>query len=520
MAGAECRSNPDFRDVVWRLERGRGRTCPCHTPSPAATSRRVAGAAALGASATSVTSAGGAAPEAQAAAGPGSQARAFPAGFLWGTATASYQLEGAASEDGRAPSVWDTFSKTPGKVVNNANGDVSTDHYHRYKEDVQLMKALGAKVYRFSIAWPRVFPQGGGQPNPKGLDFYNRLVDELLANGIQPFATLYHWDLPQALQDRVGGWESRETSEAFANYAGYVAERLTDRVKYIFTINEFGAFVDLGYGIGIHAPGLKLPKARFNQVRHHAVLAHGLSVQAIRAKAKAGTKVGLAENMTVYAPVIETPPHIEAARKATRELNAQYMTVIQEGRYTDAYLAAAGADAPKFTPADLKIISSPLDFVGINIYTPQYVRASGDPLGFTVVPHPPSFPHMISPWLFVGPEANYWGPRHLADIWKAKEIYITENGCSSSDVPAADGVVYDTDRVMYLRNYLSQLQRGISDGVPVKGYFLWSLMDNFEWADGYTNRFGLHYVDYATQKRTPKLSAQFYKEVIARNAVL
>ncbi len=447
--------------------------------------------------------------------------RTFPSGFLWGTATASYQVEGAAAEDGRLPSVWDTFAHTPGKVVNDANGDVADDHYHRYKDDVQLMKALGVKTYRFSIAWPRVFPQGSGQPNPKGLDFYNRLVDELKANGIEPFATLYHWDLPQALQDRGGGWESRETSKAFADYAGYVAEKLSDRVKYIFTINEFGAFIELGYGLGIHAPGLKLPPKRFNQTRHHAVLGHGLAVQAIRARAKPGTKVGVAENMTVCAPVIETREHIDAAHRATREVNAQYITVIQEGKYTDAYLKNAGANAPEFTSDDLKIISSPLDFVGINIYTPIYVRAdASSPVGFAVVPHPPSFPHMASPWLFVGPEALYWGPKHLADVWNVREIYITENGCSSSDVPAKDGKVYDTDRVMYLRNYLAQLQRAVADGVPVRGYFLWSLMDNFEWADGYTNRFGLHYVDYATQKRTPKLSADFYREVIKANAVL
>jgi beta-glucosidase len=446
-------------------------------------------------------------------------AREFPKGFLWGSATASYQVEGAVNEDGRGPSIWDTFSRIPGKVVNNATGDVADDHYHRYKEDVQLMKALGVKAYRFSIAWPRVFPQGAGAPNPKGLDFYNRLVDELLANDIKPFATLYHWDLPQALQDNGGGWESRDTSKAFGDYAGYVAERLSDRVKHFFTINEFGAFVELGYRIGIHAPGLKLPPGRFNQTRHHAVLGHGLAVQAIRAKAKPGTRIGLAENMTIAVPVIESPQHIEAATRAARELNAQYMTVIQEGKYTDAYLAATGADAPKFTPEDLKIISSPLDFVGINIYTSTYVRADSSPIGFTVVPNPQSYPHMASGWLNIGPEALYWGPRHVAKIWNVKEIYITENGCSSSDIPAADGIVYDTDRVMYLRNYLSQLQRATADGVPVHGYFLWSLMDNFEWADGYTNRFGLHYVDYATQKRTPKLSAAFYKDVIARNGV-
>ena len=481
---------------------------------------KVAGAAALGASASSAASAAPRGPQAReggATQGPGG--RAFPDGFLWGTATASYQVEGAVAEDGRGPSVWDTFSRIPGNVVNDATGDVADDHYHRYKQDVQLMKALGVRVYRFSIAWPRVFPQGAGQPNPKGLDFYNRLVDELLASGIQPFATLYHWDLPQALQDRGGGWESRDTSKAFADYAGYVAERLTDRVKHIFTINEFGAFVELGYRLGTHAPGVKLPPGRFNQTRHHAVLGHGLAVQAIRATARPGTRVGLAENMTICVPVVETAEHIEAAARATRELNAQYMTVIQEGKYTGAYLAAAGADAPKFTAEDLQIISSPLDFVGINVYTPTYVRADASPAGFAVVPHPPSFPHMASTWLSIGPEALYWGPRHVARIWNAKEIYITENGCSSSDVPASDGLVYDTDRVMYLRNYLTQLLRATSDGVPVRGYFLWSLMDNFEWADGYTNRFGLHHVDYATQTRTPKLSASFYRQVIASNAV-
>src|SRR5467141_1250006 len=484
---------------------------------------KVAGTAALASSATTALSSVASRPEsASTASGITAPAtgREFPKGFLWGSATASYQVEGAVNEDGRGPSIWDTFSHTPGKVVNNATGDVADDHYHRYKEDVQLMKSLGVKSYRFSVAWPRVFPQGAGAPNPKGLDFYNRLVDELLANDIKPFATLYHWDLPQALQDNGGGWESRDTSKAFGDYAGYVADHLSDRVKHFFTINEFGAFVELGYRTGIHAPGLKLPPGRFNQTRHHAVLGHGLAVQAIRAKAKPGTKVGLAENMTICVPVIETAAHIEAATRATRELNAQYMTVIQEGKYTDAYLATAGANAPKFSPEDLKIISSPLDFVGINIYTPTYVRADNSPLGFAVVPHPKSYPHMASSWLSIGPEALYWGSRNVAKIWNVKEIYITENGCSSSDVPAPDGIVYDSDRVMYLRNYLTQLQRATADGVPVKGYFLWSLMDNFEWADGYTNRFGLHYVDYGTQRRTPKLSAAFYREVIARNAVV
>jgi beta-glucosidase len=445
-------------------------------------------------------------------------ARNFPQGFLWGSATASYQVEGAVKEDGRGISIWDTFSHTAGKTNNGDTGDMADDHYHRYKEDIQLMKNLGLQTYRFSVAWPRVFPNGAGTPNPKGLDFYNRMLDELLAAGIQPFCTLYHWDLPQALEDK-GGWQSRDTAEAFGNYAGYVAERLSDRVKHFMTLNEMSSFVDIGYRDGRHAPGLKLAPAGVNQVRHHALLAHGLGVQAIRAHAKPGTRVGLAENTNSCVPVIETPEHITAATKAMRETNAGYLTAVMEGRYTDAYLAHHGAAAPKFTPADMAIIGSPVDFVGINVYTPTYVRADSGPSGFSVVRSPNSYPHMMSPWLHVGPEALYWGPKLAAQIWNIKEIYITENGASSTDIPTAEGHIYDSDRVMYLRNYLTQLHRGVSEGVPVRGYFCWSLMDNYEWADGYAYRFGIHYVDFATQKRTPKLSAHFYKEVIARNGL-
>jgi len=478
---------------------------------------KVAASTALGASAMTLEAK--AQPSHPAGARPDA-ARGFPDGFRWGTASAAYQVEGAADADGRGPSVWDTFSRTPGNIKNNDTGDVATDHYHRYGEDVRLMKAMGAKAYRFSISWSRVFPQGTGAANQAGLDFYNRLIDELLANGIEPFATLYHWDLPQALQDR-GGWESRDTARAFADYAGHVVERITDRVKHIFPINELWAFIELGYDQGIHAPGLKLPRGRLNQARHHALLGHGLAVQAIRARARAGTRVGPAENISVCVPVIETPEHIRAAERATRELNAGYLTAMLEGRYTEAFLSAAGADAPTFTPEDMKLISSPLDFVGINIYAPQqYVRAADTASGYAVVPLPGSFPRMAVDWLKVGPEALYWGPRHVANVWQVKDIYITENGCAAADVPADDGIVYDIDRVMFLRNYLMQLQRATAAGVPVRGYFLWSLTDNFEWADGYASRFGLHYVDYATQKRTPKLSASFYKEVIARNAVV
>ena len=444
----------------------------------------------------------------------------FPDEFRWGTATSSYQVEGAAREDGRGPSIWDTFSHTPGRIRDGFTGDAGADHYHRYKEDVVLMKSLGAGAYRFSIAWPRLFPDGTGALNPKGLAFYDRLVDELLAAGIEPYATLYHWDLPQALQDK-GGWQARDTALAFGDYAAEVARRLSDRVGQIFTLNEMLTFVEHGHAAGVFAPGLKLAPAALNQVRHHAVLAHGLAVQAVRAQGRSGTQVGPAENIVIALPAVETPAHIRAAEAATREMNAPYLTVMMEGRYTDAYLAEAGADAPKFTARDLEIIASPVDFVGLNIYGPgHYVLASEAAPGWSVVPFPASYPHMASPWLMVAPETLYWAPRLAAELWGAKDIYITENGTSGSDQPGPDGVVYDIDRVMYLRNYLTQLQRATAEGVPVRGYFLWSLLDNFEWADGYATRFGLVHVDYATQKRTPKLSASFYREVIARNAVM
>ena len=444
----------------------------------------------------------------------------FPSDFLWGTATSAYQTEGAVNEDGRGPSIWDRFTHAPGKTTDGSNGDVANDSYHRYKHDVQLMKALGAKAYRFSIAWPRVFPEGTGSPNPKGLDFYDRLLDELLANGIEPFATMYHWDLPQTLQDRQGGWMSRDTARAFGDYAGYVAARLSDRVKHFFTINECARLVELGYGAGLDAPGLRLPQAALNQIRHNVALGHGLAVQAVRAHGRGGTDVGPAENMTICIPAIETPANIRAAEIATRELNAGYLTVMLEGKYTDAFLAFAGDNAPKYPAEDLRAISSPIDFVGLNVYTPhRYVVAADNEHGFSVVPFPKTFPHMDSTWLRIGPEAMYWAPRHVTKLWDVKSIYITENGTSATDEPAADGNIYDVDRIMYLRNYLTQLQRATSEGVPVRGYFLWSLMDNFEWSDGFEKRFGIYRVDFKTQRRTPKLSASFYREVIERNAV-
>jgi beta-glucosidase len=444
----------------------------------------------------------------------------FPSGFVWGTATSAYQVEGAVHEDGRGPSIWDTFSHTPGKIGDGTNADRANDHYHRYKEDIGLIKGLGAKAYRFSVAWPRVFPDGDGAPNPKGLDFYNRLVDELLAQGIEPWATLYHWDLPQSLQDRVGGWQSSTTSKAFGDYAGYVTERLSDRVKNFFTINEAGRFLNFGYGWAIDAPGLKLPTGELNQARHNVVLGHGLAVQAIRARARAGTRVGLAENINACVPAIDTPEHVRATEIATRELNAGILGVILEGKYTDHFLEFSGKDAPKFTAEELKIIGSKIDFVGLNIYAPQfYIIPKDTKPGFDVAPFPASFPHMNSEWLRIGPETAYWVPRLAAKVWNIDNIFISENGTSSEDRIAADGKVYDLDRIMFLRNYLVQLQRAIAEGAPVRGYFLWSLMDNFEWIFGFEKRFGLYRVDFQTLERIPKLSVSFYRNVIARNAV-
>jgi beta-glucosidase len=450
-------------------------------------------------------------------AGANGSDRKFPDGFVWGCATAAYQIEGGVHEGGRGQTNWDIFSHTPGKTNNGDTGDVADDSYHRYKEDIQLLKNLGVSGYRMSIAWSRIFPDGKGQPNSAGLDFYSRVIDELLANKITPYVTLFHWDLPAALE---GGWQSRDTSHAYADYAGFVSRNLSDRVQHFMTTNEFGCFTDIGYREGRFAPGLKLEDGPANQVRHHGILAHGLGVQAIRANAKAGVQVGLAENAKVFAPVIEDEANIKAAQRATRVENAPFLTTLMEGAYPDFYLRYTGANAPKVEPGDMEAIGSKLDFVGINVYQPSYVRADSSLRGYRVEPLPDSYPHMYSPWITLGPEGMYWAVRNVCDLWHPKGIFITENGCSSDDVLTPDGRIDDIDRVMFLRNYLTNLQRATAEGYPVKAYFLWSLLDNFEWADGYSKRFGIHYVDYTTLKRTPKLSAEWYRQVIAQNAVV
>jgi beta-glucosidase len=353
----------------------------------------------------------------------------FPEGFRWGVATA-YQVEGAWDEDGKGKSIWDRYTHTPGKIAHGDTGDRANDHRHRYREDVALMRSLGVQAYRFSISWPRILPEGTGRSNQKGIDFYRRLADELRSAGIEPFATLYHWDLPQALQDR-GGWQSRDTVHAFADYAGVAAASLGELVKHYFTINEFHSFVDMGHrGLELEvggdsvsielAPGLKLTAGELNQVRHHSVLAHGMAVQAIRSQGVPGTRVGFAENMNCAVPAIGDAEHIRAAEIATREENAPYLTVMLEGRYTDRYLAEAGADAPRFTDEDLAMIGTPVDFVGVNLYRPsEYVVPSEDERGYRAIPINESHPKMQSSWHLFGPEVMYWAPRQVASIWGA-----------------------------------------------------------------------------------------------------
>jgi beta-glucosidase len=440
----------------------------------------------------------------------------FPKNFRWGCSTAAYQIEGAVKEDGRGESIWDVFSHTAGKVKNGDTGDVACDNYHRYAEDTQLLKAMGVGSYRFSIAWPRIIPDGRGAVNQKGLDHYSRVIDNLLENGIEPHVTLYHWDLPSALP---GGWQARDTASAFADYAGLIAQTFSDRVGHFMTTNEIRAFIDGGYGFGVHAPGLRSNLATLNQTRHHALLGHGLAVQALRARAKRRIEIGIAENPMIPIPVIETPEHVEAAQKALRKMNGPFLETIMTGRYP-ADLLTDAAKPPVIAPGDMAAIGSPLDFVALNVYAPLYVRAAPDTAqGYAVVPRPRAFPTMDLDWLMVGPEVAYWAARHVSEVWKPKSIYISENGCAAGD-RLANGRVDDTDRVMFLRNYVANVQRAVQEGYPLHGYFVWSLLDNFEWTEGYAKRFGLHYVDFATQQRIPKLSAAWYRELIRRGSLV
>jgi beta-glucosidase len=436
----------------------------------------------------------------------------FPSDFLWGTATASFQVEGAASEDGRGESIWDRFCRTPGKVAGGHTGDVACDHYHRYPEDIRLMKELGAKAYRFSIAWPRVVPAGRGPVNPAGLDFYDRLTDALLKAGIEPYVTLYHWDLPQALQDE-GGWLSRGTVDAFAAYAEAVIRRLGDRVGNWMTMNEIPCFIGKSYDEGKHAPGLHVSRRQLNQAYHHAFLGHGRAVRLVREHARKGAEVGLVNNPYITVPLIEDAEGARAAAAAFDRRNAYLLDPILRGAYASWWLEEQGPDAPEVAAGDLEVISSPCDFHGLNVYSAYFTEPSAGPEGFAIVPFPTGYPRLNLDWLKPVPQSIYWASRYMAEGYGVEKLYISESGCSCDDAKGADGRIMDLDRVQWLRDHFRQARRAVSEGLPLRGYFVWSLLDNFEWSEGYLKRFGIHYVDYETQERIPKASARYAREV-------
>ena len=444
----------------------------------------------------------------------------FPKDFIFGTATASYQIEGAASEDGRGESIWDRFSHTPGKTFEGHTGDVACDHYHRVDQDIQLMKDLNTTAYRFSIAWPRIIPDAEGQVNQKGLDWYSVLVDKLLAAGITPFATMYHWDLPQALEDKYGGWRSRKTPEAFHRYANTIVKHLGDRVKNWMTLNEMPCIVYLGYRDGLHAPGAKENIGVLSHVTHHCLLAHGFGVAAVREHGGPGAEVGLVHNASCVAPVIETKANIAAAAEAFKDRNGIFLSPVSHGQYPEGVLDMLGDSGPDIHDGDLTLIGAATDFLGFNVYGGLYVEATGDAdQPYRIIEFPPCYPKAMADWIKFVPQALYYGVKFLHEVFGHQKLYISENGCAMDD-QLIDGRIDDTDRLQYFRLYLGAAQRAAADKLPLKGYFAWSLMDNFEWAQGCRHRFGLHYVDFQTQKRTPKISAKFYGACAKAKAVL
>ena len=441
------------------------------------------------------------------------QSYQFPPDFTWGVAAASAQIEGAAFSEGKGESIWDKFCRIPGKVANGDTLDVACDHFHLYEQDADLMKELGWRNYRLSVAWPRIFPDGGTTENAPGLEFYDRLIDAFLARDIMPWVTLFHWDLPQTLEDK-NGWLNRDTVDAFAHYAEAVTKRLGDRVKNWFTLNEMPCFIGLAYETGIHAPGRQEPMQLVNQGYHHALLAHGRAVEIVRANVRGG-KVGLVHNPPTPIPVIEIEEHIEAAKINYERTNGPLMMPIFRGQYPDWFMDSP--DAPKVQKGDMEIIAQPGDFLGLNLYAGYFVSAD-NPQG--ALPLPEQFPTGDLEWIKITPQTLYWQIRLAQEVFGVESFYVTENGSAFADKLTDDGEVIDMDRREYMRNYLIGLQRASAEGFDVRGYFAWSVMDNYEWAEGYEKRFGLIHVDFETQKRTPKLSAKWYSAVCRENRVL
>ncbi|MBT2364508.1 beta-glucosidase [Streptomyces sp. ISL-10] len=449
----------------------------------------------------------------------------FPADFRWGTATAAYQIEGAAAEDGRTPSIWDTFSRVPGKVRNGDTGDIAADHYHRMSEDIALMRRLGVTDYRFSVGWPRVQPTGRGPAVQKGLDFYRRLVDELLASGIRPVATLYHWDLPQELED-AGGWPQRETAQRFAEYAGIMAGALGDRVATWTTLNEPWCAAFLGYGNGVHAPGRTSPLASL-RAAHHFNLAHGWAAQVLRSQLPSHSEVSLTLNLHAVRPLSESAADRDAARRIDAVGNRIFLDPVFHGRIPEDLIrdTAPVTDWSFVADGDLEAASAPIDSLGINYYSPTVVAAgssdapspwAGAEEHVRFLPAPG--PRTAMDWP-VDADGLYELLTRLRDDLPGVPLVITENGAAYDDYADPAGEVKDPERVAYLRAHLTAVHRAIEDGADVRGYFLWSLLDNFEWAYGYSKRFGIVHVDFATQRRTFKDSAHWYADVIARGGL-
>lgn len=446
----------------------------------------------------------------------------FAKGFVWGAATSSYQIEGTGRDSGKGQNIWDVFTKEPGRVYEGHTGDIACDHYHRFREDVAYMKELGLKGYRFSIDWSRVLPEGTGKVNEKGIDFYNALIDELLEQGIEPYITLYHWELPYEIYKR-GGWMNPEIVEWFGQYARLVAERFSDRVKYFFTLNEPQCFVGLGFLQGCHATGVKAPLRDTFEMAHNALKAHGRAVQMLRAYGKQNVQIGYAPTSGMCYPEKETPKDIEAARKALFALpddlsnwtwNVSWWSdPVILGKYPEEGMKKYEKYLPVITDEDMKLISQPIDFYGQNIYNGRCIRMGTDGRP-EEVRRPAGFPKTATNWP-VTPEALYWGPKFLYERYR-KPIYITENGMACHDTVSQDGKVHDPNRIDFLARYLKNLKRAAEE-IDIRGYFQWSLMDNFEWDKGYAERFGIIYVDFETQERIWKDSAYWYRDLIRRN---
>jgi beta-glucosidase len=442
--------------------------------------------------------------------------KSFPEDFTWGVATAAYQIEGAWNADGKGENIWDRFSHTPGKIENGDTGDVACDHYHRYQEDIECMSAIGIQAYRFSISWARLLPDGRGRPNPAGLDFYNRLVDALLEAGIQPFITLYHWDLPQSLQDK-GGWPVRVTAEAFAEYADLASRHLGDRVKFWMTLNEPYVSAFDGHLVGRHAPGHS-DVDEMLAASHHLLLAHGLSTPIIRRNCD-GEQVGIVLNIHNFVPASSSEADEIATQQRDGILNRWYLDPLAGKGYPQDIIEHLARPMDFILPGDLEKIATPLDFLGVNYYLRDIVRSDA-------IPEEENLPREVFPnpdrtemgWE-VYPEGLYASLDRIHRQYRFPAFYITENGAAYADEVNSNGEVHDPRRITYLRDHLLSASRAVGEGIPLRGYFLWSLLDNFEWAHGYSKRFGIIYVDFETQRRIPKSSAHWYRRVISANTV-